>query len=74
MESKPKMIYEIHFKIKDEEQLLCKIELVKKWYNEHWFTNEEILKQQVKRLIGDHLDIDLVKVKKGNEIDNVENK
>ena len=62
MNPKRKIIYEIRFKIKDEDQLLCKIELIKKWYNEHWFTNKEILEQEVKKLIGDHLDVELVEM------------
>ena len=49
--SKLKKIISIQFMIVNEAELKQKLELLKKWYNDHWFSNREILVEQVKKMI-----------------------
>ena len=55
-----KVIVNIKFDIDDQEGLQRKLESLKRWYNTHWFVDRNVLIEQAKRYVLEHLKIILV--------------
>ena len=54
-----KLIAWISFDIDNEDQLNKEIELIKLWYNRHWFYDREVLIEQVKKIILNHIKVNI---------------
>lgn len=54
--AKPIVLY-IHYSIEDEDGLRKKLETLKDWYNKHWFMDKQVLLDQAKVYVGDHVKI-----------------
>lgn len=52
--AKPIVLY-IHYSIEDEDGLRKKLETLKDWYNKHWFMDKQVLLDQAKVYVGDHV-------------------